>query len=196
MLKNNKFLLSGILIATIAIVFVLSAPVMAKNAKTSVTTMTEGQNNTSTPGQLKNQFGQLNATEHRSTVANFVQTLLKTASSTDGGIGAQVRVIAREQNQNNTTTVELIEKIQLRNKIKAFLIGSDYKNLGSLRSEMVKTRNRLEQLKRLTERTTSTIDFTEEIKNLEQEQNKIESFIKAQEGKFSLFGWLVKWFKK
>ncbi|HPI67403.1 MAG TPA: hypothetical protein PKZ16_02585 [bacterium] len=196
MRKNNKFLFGGIFIIATVIIFAFGSGVMAKSAKTSVTMGMNNQNNTSTVGQLKNQFGQLNAEEHRSAVANFVQTLLKTPSSTDGGIGAQVRVIAREQNQNHTTTAEIIDKLQLRNKIKTFLIGSDYKNLGTLRSEMVKTRNRLEKLKRLTERTTSTIDFQDQIQTLEQEQNKIESFIKAQEGKFSLFGWLVKLFNK
>ena len=36
--------------------------------------------------------------EHKSTVANFVQSLLNVASSAKGGIGEQVRVIAQQQN--------------------------------------------------------------------------------------------------
>jgi len=139
------------------------------------------------------------AEEHRSVVANFVQSLLNVADREEGGIGQQVRVIAQQQNDSENTTTQAIEKVEKRNKIKTFLIGSDYKNLGALRSEMVHTRNRLEQLNRLMENIENEGDRTEiqnRIQELEQERTRIENFIKAQEGKFSLFGWLLKLFNK
>ncbi len=145
-----------------------------------------------------NNKGQLNAETHRSEVANFVQSLLQVADR-EGGIGEQVRVIAQQQNDSEAATTQAIEKVQTRSKIKTFLIGSDYKNLGALRSEMVKTRNRIEQLNRLMENIQNEGDKTElqnQIQTLEQEQTNIENFIKAQEGKFSLFGWLLKLFNK
>lgn len=37
------------------------------------------------------------------------------------------------------------------------------------------------------------IEPQNQLQALEQEQACIENFIRAQEGKFSLFGWLVKW---
>ncbi len=141
---------------------------------------------------------EINAEEHRSAVANFVQGLLQVADR-EGGIGEQVRVIAQQQNDSENTTTQAIEKVEKRNKIKTFLFGSDYKNLGALRSEMVQTRNRLEQLDRLLEDATDEANKTElqnQIQTLEQEQTKIESFIKAQEGRFSLFGWLLKLFNR
>lgn len=195
-IKNNSLLIVSLILA-IAVIFSLTSYSAAKSTKA----IGQGNTNntstsTSTPGQEKNQFGQLNASEHRSAVANFVQALLKTASTTNGTIGEQVRVIAREQNHANTTTAEAIEKIQTRNKIKTFLIGSDYKNLGALRSEMVQTRNRIEQLNRVMAKKATTTELQLQVQNLEQVQTKIENFIKAQEGKFSLFGWLVKLFKK
>ncbi|HRY63007.1 MAG TPA: hypothetical protein P5267_00135 [Patescibacteria group bacterium] len=201
--KNNSLLLISFALA-VAVVFSLVSISAAKNtsAQTQAGKQVRQMNinndsaSTSTPEQAKNKSGQANAEAHISTVANFVQTLLKTASSTDGGLGVQVRVIAREQNHSATTTVEAMERVQTRSKIKTFLFGSDYKNLGVLRSEMVQTRNRLEQLNRLTERATSTMEFRDEITSLEQEQNKIETFIQEQESKFSLFGWLVKLFRK
>jgi len=143
--------------------------------------------------------GQANAELHRSVVANFVQSLLKVASRSEGGIGEQVRVIAREQNDNKETTADQIEAVQHRNKFKTFLIGTDYKNVGALRSEMVQTRNRLQQLNRLMEQTTVTADKAElqtQITTLEAEQTKIETLLKKAEGKFSLLGWLVKLFSK
>jgi hypothetical protein len=146
--------------------------------------------------QVKNKT---KAEEHRNAVANFVQGLLNVADREEGGIGQQVRVIAQQQNDSKNTTTQAIEKVEKRNKIKTFLFGSDYKNLGALRNEIVKTRNRLEQLNRLMENVTSEGDRTElqnQIQALEQEQTKIDNFIKAQDGKFNLFGWLLKLFNK
>jgi uncharacterized protein YpmS len=161
--------------------------------------LAQGQNSNQgeqVQGQNQKQQGQINAEQHRSAVANFVQSLLEVADR-EGGIGQQVRVIAQQQNQSASTTIQAMEKVQTRSKIKTFFFGSDYKNLGTLRSEMVQTRNRLEQLNRLMENVQNEGDKTElqnQIQTLEQEQIKIESFIKAEEGKFSLFGWLVKLF--
>jgi len=127
-------------------------------------------------------------------VANFVQSLQGIADK-ETGIGQQVRTIAQQQNQSATTTIQAMEKVQTRSRIKTFLMGTDYENLGTLRSEVVQTRNRLEQLDRLMENVQNEGDKTElqnQIQTLEQEQTRIESFIKAQEGKFSLFGWLAK----
>ena len=60
----------------------------------------------------------------------------------------------------------------------------------------MQTRNRLGQLNRLMQKTTTTPELQTQVENLEQLQIKMENFIKAQESKFSLFGWLVKLFKK
>lgn len=138
------------------------------------------------------------ASSHRSVVATFVQSILSVADR-EGGIGEQVRVIAQQQNDALEETTEKIKGIENRNKIKTFLFGSDYKNLGALRSEMVKTRNRIEQLKRLVERTTVEEDKTTlqtQIQALELEQTKITDFITTNESKISLFGWLLKLLNK
>jgi len=151
-----------------------------------------------TQNQNKAQLGQANAEQHRSAVANFVQDLLKIADREEG-IGEQVRNIAQQQNQSASTTIQAMETVQTRNRIKTFLIGTDYKNLGVLRSEVVQTRNRLEQLNRLMENVQNEGDKTglqNQIQTLEQEQVKIENFIKAREGQFSLFGWLARMFNK
>jgi hypothetical protein len=148
---------------------------------------------------------QINTEEHRSTVSNFVQSLLQ-VSDKEKGIGEQVKTVAQEmerianqQKESENATIGAMEKIQNRSKVKTFFIGTDYKNLGNLRSEMVQTRNRLEQTNRLIEKVQNEGDKTElqnQIKTLEQEQTKIENFVKTQESKFSLFGWFVKLFDK
>lgn len=149
--------------------------------------------------QQQQQQGQINAQIHMSTVADFVQGLLQVASGTEDGIGQQVRVIAQQQNQSASATVQAMEKVQTRSRVRIFFFGPDYKNLGALRSETVQTRNRLEQLNRLMVDVQNEGDKTElqnQIQTLEQEQTRIENLIKEQEGKFSLFGWLIKMFNK
>lgn len=137
--------------------------------------------------------------EHRSNVSNFVQNLIFVANREGNGIGQQVREIAQQQNQAASTTIQAMEKVQERNKIKTFLVGSDYKNLGALRSEMVQTENRLNKLNNLMENVQNEADKTElqnQIQTLQQEQEKIETFVNANEDKFSLFGWFTKLFVK
>jgi len=203
MLKiKNSLSVTSILAIMFVFSFVFVASVEAvqnQNMNQEQNTSTVGQQNQEqNQEQNQKQQGQINAEQHRSTVANFVQSLLQVADR-EGGIGEQVRTIAQQQNQSASTTVRAMEKVQTRNKVKAFLIGTDYKNLGALRSEMVQTRNRLEQLSKLMENVQNEGDKTElqnQIQTLEQEQIRIESFIKAQEGRFSLFGWFVKLFNK
>lgn len=147
----------------------------------------------------QNQKGEINNQNRQGTVSNFVQSLLQVADREKGGIGEQVRTVAQEQLRSEATTTSLVAKVQNRNKIQTFLFGSDYKNLGALRSEIVQTRNRIEQLNRLVVQegnTSSTAEIMNQVQTLEQEQKNLESFIKAQESKFSLFGWLVKLFNK
>lgn len=152
----------------------------------------ESDDNTTSTGRERSE-------EHRSTVANFVHSLLDVAEREEGGIGEQVRVVAKEQNDSATATAQAIEKVEKRSKIKTFLFGSDYKNLGALRSEIVKTRNRVDQLNRIIgniQNASDTAELQAQIQSLEQEQIKLDNFIKTNESKISLFGWLVKLFNK
>ncbi len=168
----------------------------AKNQIQEQNTSTVGQQNKEKNKEQEQNQGQINAEQHSSAVANFVQSLLQVADR-EKGIGEQVRIIAQQQNQSIGTVMQAVEKVQTRGKVKTFFFGSDYKNLGTLRSEIVRTRNRLEQLNRLMKNVQNEGDRTElqnQIRLLEEEQVKIENFIKFQEGKFSLFGWLVKLF--
>jgi hypothetical protein len=136
--------------------------------------------------------------EHRSDVAAFVQSLLKIANR-DGGIGAQVRVIANEKASSSTTTVESIAKVETRSALKTFLIGADYKNIGVIRSELAKTDKLLERLAVLASSTTNAqvkADLNAQITLLKADQVKVNAFVTAHENAFSLFGWFVKIFNK
>ena len=143
--------------------------------------------------------GRANGAEHRSIVETFVQGLLYIAGNEQGGIGEQVKTIADEQNMSKNSVADAIDKINNRSRIRTFLIGTDYKNIGQLRSEMVKTGNQLGQLRGLLGRETnvaSGLALQSQIQELEQEQNRISEFLKTNEGKFSIFGWFVRLFNR
>jgi len=142
--------------------------------------------------------GSETSTEHRSTVATFVQNLLSIANR-EGGIGSEVKVIAQEQNDSSSTTAEAIVKVEKKGGISAFLFGTDYKNLGVIRSELAKTSNRIERLNALASSTINTqakIELDAQIKLLQEDQVKVTAFVDTHENSFSLFGWFVKMFSK
>jgi len=141
--------------------------------------------------------GAITAEAHRGLVANFVQSLLAVAGR-EGGIGQQVRVIAELQNDTKDKTAEEIKIVENRSEVKTFFFGSDFKNLGDLRSQIVQTRNQIAQLTRLADKAENDQDKAElesQIQTLEQEQTNIDNFVTQNEDKFSLFGWVVKLFR-
>lgn len=135
---------------------------------------------------------------HRSAVAQFVQTLLDVADKM-GDLGDEVRTIAQEQANSSEKVSEAAENVARREWITTFLIGSDYKNLGMIRSELSTTENRIERLTREMERMASSTEKTailSEIQTLRDEQSEIEAFVEENENKFSIFGWAVRLFQK
>ena len=143
--------------------------------------------------------GNINSEEHRSTVSNSVQNMLRVADQEVGEIGQRIRVIVQEQNESINTTIQAMEKVQTRSLIQKFFFGSDYNNLNTLKNEMNQTQERLNQLNDLVEDIQDEVD-KEEIQNqiqvLEQEKTKIENFVQVQENTFSLFGWLTRLFNR
>lgn len=135
---------------------------------------------------------------HRSAVAQFVQTLLDVADRM-GDIGDEVRTIAQEQASSSEKVSEAAENVARRGWIATLLVGSDYKNLGMIRSELSTTENRIERLSREMERMASSTEKTavlSEIQSLRDEQSEIEGFVEENENKFSVFGWVVRLFQK
>lgn len=142
---------------------------------------------------------QINGDEHRSTVSELVKKLLEVADKEKEGIGEEVRVIAKEQDESKDNIATSVEKIKNRSAFKTFLIGTDYKNIGELRSESVKIENQIKQLGDLLSKAKILINketIQAQVKVLEAQKQKIDDFLKANESKFSLFGWLVKMFNR
>ncbi|EKD46875.1 MAG: hypothetical protein ACD_67C00031G0001 [uncultured bacterium] len=146
----------------------------------------------------KNNKAQINGEAHRNTMAVFVRSLLAIADR-EGGIRQEVRVIAEQQNETKDRASDLINAVESRSKVKTFFIGTSYKNLGELRSQMVQTKNQIDQLKRLADKAEneqSKAELQAQIQVLEQQEAGINTFIAQNESKFSLFGWAIKLFRK
>lgn len=135
-------------------------------------------------------------TQHRSKVSNIVQELNDLADK-DQNIGEEVRAVAQEQEESNERADKAMEKVEARGGFKTFLIGTDYKNIGALRSEVVTSQNHIDRLMKARDRATSDevkTDLDIQIAELEEANTDAETFIRQNEGKFSLFGWFVKLF--
>jgi hypothetical protein len=166
---------------------------MKGNSTSSASTSVQG-NATSSASKNKASTTTSVGAEHRSEVAIFVQTLVNAADRL-WGIGEQVRAVAREQASSSAQISADIEKIEARGGFKNFLVGTDFKAIGEIRSELVKTGARLNQLERELQKvgsTTDAITVAAEIDALTKTQASIEAFLKTEEGKFSLFGWVKK----
>lgn len=185
--------------------FAMFSTVQAENSKNNendeikmrgnATSTLVRNNNASTTGNAQGKF---TSETHRSVVANFVHSLIKVADR-EGGIGAEVREIAKSQNDSATTTTSAMVKVERKGSFRTFLFGSDYKNLGVIRSEIATTTNNIARLKLLLDKATTTTDRAElniQIQALETELSKINAFITARENRFSLFGWFNKLFVK
>jgi len=136
------------------------------------------------------------AEEHRSRVSTFVHSLLSVADR-DAGIGAEVRAVAQAQNDSASSTAKAIAKLENRSKLATFLFGTDWKNVGMLRSEITRTDKDIARLEAASQKTTDAevrTDLEVQIQALKAEHATLEAFVAARESSFSLFGWFTKMF--
>lgn len=136
------------------------------------------------------------ANEHHRVVSRLVHELLQIADR-EGGIGAEVRVIAHAEDESATTTELAMKKVEKKGGVAVFFFGSDFKNLGVIRSELAATTKNIARLQTLLASTTNATDkasLTVQIQALQVEKAKVEAYVEAHEGAFSLFGWLTKYF--
>jgi len=113
-----------------------------------------------------------------------------------GGIGPQVREIARDFNNSVQATIRSEEKVQERNWFMRFLFGGDEEAAGELEQEVNTNRERIQTLKQLREECdceeqVRTI-MQEQIQNIEQEQNRLQQLAQAEKQSKGLLGWLWK----
>ena len=135
------------------------------------------------------------ALEHMSEVAIKVQQLLQVKNS--GGIGEQVRQVAREQNQAQEQISTELEKINSRGRLARFFFGGNYQAVRNLEKLLEQNQLRIQQLQQLENKLTNQADLTkvqETIQALIQENTSIQERIEAEVQIKSLFGWLLQLF--
>lgn len=113
-------------------------------------------------------------------------------------ISEKVKEVTKETDDSKEKIFEATKKVEERGGFKTFLIGSDYKNIGVIRSELARARNTLEKLQKISDGindTTIKADLAEQSKAIQSEIDTIEGFVNKNESRFSLFGWFVKLFE-
>ncbi len=178
----------------------VSLVAVAKND--NVKAQSQGKNKTKTEN-IKNfekadkTKGTTNAQLHKTKSEEVTKTLKEVAKEQKAAgkteISKQIEQVATEQEQIQGQTVDAIEQVEKRGKIKTFLIGTDYKNLGQLRSSLVHNRNEIRKLTQSlaqaqTDEEKALIEA--QLLTLTQERERIKTVITTNESSFSLFGWV------
>jgi len=137
------------------------------------------------------------AEEHKRVVEKVAKELKNVAEveEAEGNevVSEELTFIAEEQEETAEDTAETLEDIDSAPKWKTFLLGTDYKNLGQLRSTVAHNTNAIRQLTRTAERVTTEGGDTaiqENIALLTQERDRLVAVIQAGESQFSLLGWI------
>lgn len=135
--------------------------------------------------------------KNQNAVREAVHSLLA-AENVVGGIGQQVSQIARDFNNSVDKTIKAEEKIQNRNVLTRMFVGGDKQAAAELEQEVSQNRARIQTLNQLMQNCNCDSEtkavLQEQIQNMEQEQNRLESLSKEQQAN-GLFGWLVQLFK-
>ena len=165
-----------------------------KSAKSQEKSKTVNLKNFEKPDVSK---GQTNAQVHKiktqAVVENLEQVAVQEESAGNTQVSNQVEQVVQEQTEVQEGTIEAIEQVESRGKVKTFLVGTDYKNLGQLRSGLVHNRNEIRQLTQtLTQAQTPENQalIEAQLATLMQERERIKTVIVANESSFSLFGWV------
>jgi len=113
-----------------------------------------------------------------------------------GGIGQNVSEIAKEFNNSVQATIRAEERIEKKSGFSRFFSGGDEKSAEEIENEVEQNRNRIEMLKQLKEQCSCGEEvkamYQEQIQNLEQEQNRLETKAQNEMKSKGMFGWLWK----
>ena len=113
----------------------------------------------------------------------------------DEEVAGELEKIAEEGELVEEETVQSMKKIENQNGFKKFLIGTDYKNLGQLRSSLAHNENQVRQLTQISEELEEGEEkeaIKEQLMTMMQERERIKSIITENEEGFSLLGWVFR----
>ena len=137
------------------------------------------------------------AMENMSEVAKQVQGMLEIR--TTGGIGDQVRIVAKEQNQAQEKIQEHVMKMESKSEVLKKLFGPDYKSLASLNELIAENTVRIEQLQELLTQVQNYADRTQieaTIQSIVSQNTALNNLIQEEAQTRSMFGWLLRMFNQ
>ena len=113
-----------------------------------------------------------------------------------GGIGPQVREIARNFNNSVQATIRAEQRIERRSAVARFFAGGDEEAAAEIEERVNQNQERIQQLKQLREECDCGAEVKElmraQIQNMEQEQTRLNELAQREKGSKGLFGWLWK----
>jgi len=137
------------------------------------------------------------AKERMSDVATRVQELLANPDR-EGGIGQDIRDIAREQQDGQGNLEANLEDVYSRNRFLKFIIGTNRSALNEVKKEANEIDGRIAKLKALE----GTVEGEEQdqllglIDDLEGQRNDLLETIEAEDASYSMFGWMRRLFSQ
>lgn len=138
-----------------------------------------------------------NAIEHMSFVAQEVERLL--AGDISGGIGEQVREVARAQKQAQTNIEGEFTKLKAKTGFLKSLFGPDYRAIKNLNRQIEQNQLRIQELEKLAEQVQNQAEKTQiqaAIQAMADQNAILQNQVQAEEQVGSIFGWLVKFFNR
>lgn len=163
---------------------------MGKNDKVNPNAGKKLENNV--PNTVK---AQSHALKVKEIVTGIEEVALEEDEVGDEEVAKELEGVAGDIENTAVDTTESIDELETRPAWKTFLLGTDYKNLGQLRSSLVHTDNSIRKITQTMARVEGDENDTalqERLGELNQERNRIVEMIKSEEDKFSLFGWLLR----
>ncbi|MBW2981125.1 hypothetical protein KY360_06945 [Candidatus Woesearchaeota archaeon] len=113
-----------------------------------------------------------------------------------GGIGPQVREIARNFNNSVQATIRAEQRIERRSAMARFFAGGDEEAASEIEGRVNQNQERIQQLKQLREECDCGAEVKElmraQVQNMEQEQTRLVGLAQREKGSKGLFGWLWK----
>jgi hypothetical protein len=129
---------------------------------------------------------------HQAISQEVGQRLMQAVEGEKQQVRNKIHQVAQEQQKQGEEIAEAVGKVERRGRVSKFIIGSDYKNLGQLRSEITQNENQIRQLTQALsgiENEENRQVIQEQIALLAEEREQLKSFVKENEDNFSLFGW-------
>jgi hypothetical protein len=136
---------------------------------------------------------------HKKVITNVVDTLETVAQTEDNtgntDVSNEITEVAETEDETAVDTVEAIEEVESKPKWQVLLFGSDYKNLGQLRSSLAHNTNNIRKLTKAgegVEESSSSTQVGASLAALELERERIYNVIISNEQQFSFLGWATR----